>query len=75
LIAFEHRFESFDTRGNDCYVDGFAARLDKLILEGWRVLESTRDPLSAGCWQVELFREGRLETSRRESKGLEDLPV
>jgi hypothetical protein len=46
--------------GNDGYIDEFAARLDKLM--GWRMLESTRDPLSAGWWRVELFNEGCLES-------------
>jgi hypothetical protein len=61
VIVFEHRFESFDTRGNDCYIDGFAERLDRLIVEGWKVLESTRDPFSAGWWRVELLKEARPE--------------
>jgi hypothetical protein len=61
VIVFEHRFESFDTRGNDCYIDGFAERLDRLIVEGWKVLQSTRDPLSAGWWRVELLKEARHE--------------
>ncbi len=61
MIVFEQRFESFDTQGNDCYIDGFAERLDRLIVEGWKVLASTRDPLVAGWWRVELFKEARPE--------------
>jgi hypothetical protein len=61
VIVSEHRFESFNTWGNDPYIDRFAERLDRLIVEGWKVLGSTRDPLSAGWWRVELLKEARPE--------------
>jgi hypothetical protein len=56
MIVCECRFESFNARGNDEYLDCFAQRLDQLLASGWTLLDSHRDSAFKGWWQIELFK-------------------
>jgi len=57
MSVCEYRFEPFDARGDDEYIDRFTQRLDKLFAEGWILVDSTRDKSFVGWWRVELFKE------------------
>jgi len=54
MILCEYRFENFNTRGDDDYLDSFAVRLDELFTQGWALLDAHRD--AEGWWQVELYK-------------------
>lgn len=58
LIRCEYRFESFNARGDDDYLDQVARQLDELFQADWTVPEVNRDPAFRGWWQICLFREG-----------------
>jgi len=64
----EFRFENFNARGDDEYLDCFAERLDQLFAEGWILLDSRRDGAFKGWWRVELYKAGisRLDGARME---------
>jgi hypothetical protein len=53
----EYRFEVFDARGTDDYLDGFAERLDELFSAGWTLPDAERHPALYGWWRLCLFRE------------------
>jgi len=62
LIRCEYRFEQFNARGDDEYLDLFARLLDDLFRAGWTAPEVTKDPACRGWWQICLFKEGRAES-------------
>lgn len=53
----EFRFENFNARGDDRYLDRFSSRLDKLLGAGWRASGIHRDQTFGGWWQIVLFRD------------------
>jgi len=59
MALCEYRFEPFDARGDDEYVDHFVQRLDELFAQGWVLVDSARDKSFAGWWRVELFKENK----------------
>ena len=72
MIVCEYRFENFNARGDDEYLDRFAQRLDQLFAQGWTVLDSYRDAAFEGWWRVELYKTDtlRFEDARSRQSGL-----
>jgi len=69
MTLCEYRFEQFNARGDDDYVDRFAWRLDDLFDRGWTLLNSARETASPGWWRVELFRD-KISNLERDSTGI-----
>lgn len=59
----ECQFESFSARGNEDYLDRFAAQLGALFQRGWTMADAARDGL--GWWQVCLYREPKAGREER----------
>jgi len=68
MTLCEYRFETFNARGADEYLDQFAERLDGWFAEGWAVLDSKRETARAGWWRIELFKESGLRTISADSR-------
>jgi hypothetical protein len=58
LIRCEYRFENFNARGDDEYLDRFSRRLNELFREGWTAPEINRDPANKGWWRLCLMKDG-----------------
>jgi molybdopterin-binding protein len=59
-IFCEYVFKSFHSRGSDDYINAWAADIDRMTDEGWKVLGSERSQ-TAFQWTVCLYREGAEE--------------
>lgn len=57
MTVCEFRFERFNVRGNDEYVDRVTALLDDLLEARWVVADATRDPAGGGWWPICLYRD------------------
>lgn len=57
MILCEYRFDRFNARGNDEYLDRFADHLNELLGSGWTAPEVIRDSASSGWWLVCLFKD------------------
>lgn len=56
MIVCEYFFKEFYSRGSDEYLNAWAAEVDRLGSDGWKVLDSTRRPERPGFWTVVLVR-------------------
>jgi len=59
MIICEYRFDEFNARGSDKYINSWASRVDLMAEEGWEVLECARRAGSFGLWTVLLCRPSR----------------
>jgi hypothetical protein len=57
LIRCEYRFENFNARGDDEYLDRFSRRFERLFRAGWTAPEINRDPAVRGWWRLCLVKE------------------
>jgi hypothetical protein len=64
----EFRFEHFNARGEDHYLDEFARRLEALFAAGWIAPDIDRNPTCGGWWQIVLFKD-RTAVSQDAGKG------
>ena len=55
MIVCEYFFKEFHSRGSDEYLRAWAAQVDRMAAEGWRVLDCSRKP-QQGFWTVILGR-------------------
>jgi hypothetical protein len=62
LIQCEYRFENFDARGDEEYLDRIARQLDELFRAGWTAPEVNRDSTFSGWWKICLYKENRVES-------------
>jgi hypothetical protein len=53
----EFRFENFNARGEDAYLDRFSSRLDTLFGAGWSAADIHQDQTLGGWWQIVLFKD------------------
>jgi hypothetical protein len=53
----EYRFENFNARGSDDYLDRTAAHLDRLLRLRWAMVDAKRDGAQKGWWRICLYRE------------------
>jgi len=53
----ELRFERFNARGNDEYLDRLTALLDDLLEARWVLADAVRDPSGGGWWSICLCRD------------------
>ena len=56
MTICEFQVESFHARGNDDYLDDFAAHLDRLFASGWKAIDSERDT-HPGWGRLWLYKE------------------
>ena len=56
MIVCEYFFKEFHSKGSDEYLDAWAEELDRLSDQGWRVLDSVRQPRRPGYWILVLGR-------------------
>jgi hypothetical protein len=56
VIVCEYFFKEFYSKGSDEYLNAWAAEVDRLGCQGWKVLDSTRRPRQPGLWTVVLVR-------------------
>jgi len=52
----EFRFESFNARGDDEYLDRVTALLDDLLDARWVLDDAMREPAGGGWWRICLYR-------------------
>jgi hypothetical protein len=57
MTIYEFRFENFNARGSDDYLDRTAARLDRLLQSRWAMLDAKRDTGQSGWWSLCFYRE------------------
>jgi hypothetical protein len=68
MIQCEYRFENFNARGDDDYLNRFARQLDELFQAGWTAPEVNRDPAFKGRWQLCLVKDGSLDFAKARSR-------
>jgi hypothetical protein len=68
LIQCEYRFENFNARGDEDYLNQFARRLDELFRVGWTAPEVNRDPAFKGWWQLCLVKADGLDFAKPPSR-------
>jgi hypothetical protein len=51
--------KDFDARGNVIYLNAWAAEVDQMATEGWKVIECCRKSEYPGFWTVVLARTWR----------------
>jgi hypothetical protein len=56
VIVCEYFFREFHSRGSYEYLSAWAAEVDRVGREGWKVLDSDRRPKQFGLWTVVLVR-------------------
>ncbi|MGH9715802.1 MAG: hypothetical protein ACRD4R_03600 [Candidatus Acidiferrales bacterium] len=57
MTVCEFRFERFNARGNDEYLDRVSALLEDLLEARWVLADAARHPEGGGWWQICLYRE------------------
>jgi hypothetical protein len=57
MTVCEYRFESFNARGDEEYLERFAHFLDELFRIGWAAPEVIRHSAGNGWWLVSLYKE------------------
>lgn len=57
MTVCEFRFEKFNARGSDEYLDRITALLDDLLEARWVLEEAMRDPAGGGWWRMCLYRD------------------
>jgi len=57
VTVCEFRFESFNARGDDEYLDCATALLDDLLEARWVLADAMRDPAGGGWWRICLYRD------------------
>ncbi len=63
MIVYEYFFKEFHARGNGDYLTKWAAQVDQLAAEGWKVLDCCRKNEQPGFWTVILGRPEREVTT------------
>jgi molybdopterin-binding protein len=56
-MACEYVFKDFYSRGSDEYINTWAAEVDQLAGEGWKILDSVRSQGKPFQWTVCLYRD------------------
>lgn len=56
MIAHEYFYKGFYSRGDDDYINQWAAEIDQMAAAGWEVLGSERMPGVPFQWTVCLYR-------------------
>jgi hypothetical protein len=56
VIVCEYFFKEFYSQGSDEYLYAWAREVDVLADEGWKVLDSVRQPRHPGYWTTVLGR-------------------
>jgi molybdopterin-binding protein len=74
VIAHEYFYKGFHSRGDDDYLNQWAAEIDQMAAAGWEVLGSERMPSIPFQWTVCLYRPAQsrvlLRGTRRQSMAL-----
>jgi hypothetical protein len=57
MTIYEFRFENFNARGSDYYLDRTAAQLDCLLQSRWAMVDAKRNAAQSGWWSLCFYRE------------------